>query len=132
MNEVAYLLMLWVWLKVDPVVMFSRDALLSFSATKKDALYDLLNREYLDWRQLPLVTAKKVLKTKPNHGLIAFVIDDTVKIRRGKKMPGFSIHSDHLTSRCVMGQQIFTLVLLAMNNLFTLIMKFSSAKVESK
>jgi len=101
--------MLWVWLKVDPVVMFSRDALLSFSATKKDALYDLLNREYLDWRQLPLVTAKKVLKTKPNHGLIAFVIDDTVKIRRGKKMPGFSIHSDHLTSRCVMGQQIFTL-----------------------
>jgi hypothetical protein len=131
-NEVAYLLMLWVWLKVDPVVMFSRDALLSFSATKKDALYDLLNREYLDWRQLPLVTAKKVLKTKPNHGLIAFVIDDTVKIRRGKKMPGFSIHSDHLTSRCVMGQQIFTLVLLAMNNLFTLIMKFSSAKVESK
>ena len=36
---VVYLLMLWVWLKVDSVAMFSRDALLSFSAAKKDALY---------------------------------------------------------------------------------------------
>jgi hypothetical protein len=48
----------------------------------------LLNREDLDWRKLQLVTAKKVLKTKPNNGLSAFVIDDTVTIRRGKKMPG--------------------------------------------
>ena len=42
--------------------MFSKDALLSFSAAKKDALYDLLNREDLDWRKLQLLTAKKVLK----------------------------------------------------------------------
>jgi hypothetical protein len=34
MGDVTYLLMLWVWLKVDSVAMFSRDALLSFSATK--------------------------------------------------------------------------------------------------
>jgi hypothetical protein len=46
--DVVYLLMLWVWLKVDSVGMFSRDALLSFFATKKNALYDLLNREDLD------------------------------------------------------------------------------------
>ncbi|MFT6266104.1 MAG: hypothetical protein ACJAWS_002259 [Oleiphilaceae bacterium] len=38
--------------------------LLSFSAAKKDALYDLLNREDLDWRKLQLLTAKKVLKAK--------------------------------------------------------------------
>jgi len=38
------------------------DALLSFSAAKKDALYDLLNREDLDWRKLQLLTAKKVLR----------------------------------------------------------------------
>lgn len=47
-SSVVYLLMLWVWLKVDSVAMFSKDALLSFSAAKKDALYDLLNREDLD------------------------------------------------------------------------------------
>jgi hypothetical protein len=62
-GDITYLLMLWVWLKVDSVAMFSRDALLSFSAAKKDALYDLLNREDLDWRKLQLLTAKKVLKT---------------------------------------------------------------------
>ena len=108
-GDVVYLLMLWVWLKVDSVGMFSRDALLSFSATKKDALYDLLNREDLDWRKLQLLTAKKVLKANSQSSLSAFVIDDSVKMRRGKKMPGVSSHFDHLTARCVMGQQIVTL-----------------------
>ncbi|MCG6202939.1 transposase [Psychromonas antarctica] len=108
-GDITYLLMLWVWLKVDSVAMFSRDALLSFSAAKKDALYDLLNREDLDWRKLQLLTAKKVLKTNSKNKLSAFVIDDTVKTRRGKRMPGVSSHFDHLTARCVMGQQIVTL-----------------------
>ena len=108
-GDIVYLLMLWVWLKVDSVAMFSKDALLSFSAAKKDALYDLLNREDLDWRKLQRLTAKKVLKGNQNNKLSAFVIDDTVKIRRGKKMPGVSSHFDHLTARCVMGQQIVTL-----------------------
>ncbi len=63
-GDITYLLMLWIWLKADYVAMFSRDALLSFSAAKKDALYDLLNREDLDWRKLQLLTAKKVLKTR--------------------------------------------------------------------
>ena len=89
--------------------MFSRDALLSFSAAKKDALYDLLNREDLDWRKLQLLTAKKVLKTNSKNRLSAFVVDDSVKTRLGKKMPGVSSHFDHLTARCVMGQQIVTL-----------------------
>jgi len=108
-GDITYLLMLWVWLKVDSVAMFSRDALLSFSAAKKDALYDLLNREDVDWRKLQRLTAKKVLNQGSKNQLSAFVIDDTVKTRRGKTMPGVSSHFDHLTARCVMGQQIVTL-----------------------
>lgn len=108
-REVVYLLLLWVWLKVDSIAMFSRDALQSFSAAKKDALYDLLKREDLNWRQLQLKTAKKVIRATDNSALRAFVVDDSVKIRRGKKMPGISSHFDHLTGRCVMGQQILTL-----------------------
>ena len=107
--DVTYLLMLWVWLKVDSVAMFSRDALLSFSATKKDALYDLLNREDLDWRKLQRLTAKKVIRASNKNKLSAFVIDDTVKTRRGKNMAGVSSHFDHWTARCVMGQQVLTL-----------------------
>jgi hypothetical protein len=53
--------MLWVWLKVNSVSMLSRDALLNFSSAKKDALYDFLNNENLDWRKLQLLTAKKYL-----------------------------------------------------------------------
>ena len=108
-SDVVYLLMLWIWLKTHSVAMFSRDALVSFSATKKDALYDLLNREDVDWRKLQLLTAKKVLKPNYRGGRSAFVVDDSVKIRRNKKMPGVSSHFDPLTGRCVMGQQIVTL-----------------------
>ena len=61
-GDITYLLKLWVWLKVDSVALFSRDALLSFSAAKKDALYDLLNREDLDWRKQQRLTAKKSLR----------------------------------------------------------------------
>jgi hypothetical protein len=63
----------------------------------------------LDWRKLQRLTAKKVLKANSKNQLSAFVIDDTVKIRSGKKMPGVSSHFDHLTARCVMGQQVVTL-----------------------
>ncbi len=56
-TEVVYLLMLWVWLKVDTISMFAKESLLSFSSGKKDVLYDLLNREALNWRKLHLYTA---------------------------------------------------------------------------
>ena len=108
-SEVVYLLLLWVWLKVNSVAMFSKDSLQSFSATKKDALYDLLNREDLNWRKLQLLTARKVIKSIDSSALRAFVVDDSVKLRRGKKMPGVSSHFDHLTGRCAMGQQVLTL-----------------------
>jgi hypothetical protein len=70
-GELVFLLMLWVWLKVDSVAIFSKDALLSFSAAKKDALYDLINREDVDWRKLQWLMAKKVLKANDKRKLSA-------------------------------------------------------------
>jgi hypothetical protein len=96
-TEVVYLLLLWVWLKANSIGMFSRESLLSFSAARKDALYDFLNREDVNWRQLQLLTAKKVIRATDNSKLRAFVVDDLVKIRTGKKMPGVSSHFDHLS-----------------------------------
>ncbi|WP_243641052.1 transposase [Parashewanella spongiae] len=64
---------------------------------KKDVLYDLLNREDLNWRKLQLYTAKKLIKQEGKSKVRAFVVDDSVKQRRGKKMPGVSSHFDHLT-----------------------------------
>ncbi|WP_145964465.1 transposase [Parashewanella spongiae] len=88
--------------------MFAKESLLSFSSAKKDVLYDLLNREDLNWRKLQLYTAKKLIKQEGKSKVRAFVVDDSVKQRRGKKMPGVSSHFDHLTGRCVMGQQVLS------------------------
>jgi hypothetical protein len=80
-----------------------------FRCKIKDAPYDLLNREDLNWQKLQLMTAKIVIRNTDSITLRAFVVDDSVKIRRGKKMPSVSSHFDHLTGRCVMGQQVLTL-----------------------
>jgi SRSO17 transposase len=37
------------------------------------------------------------------------VLDDSIQVRHGKKMPGVSSHFDHTSGRHVMGQQVLTL-----------------------
>lgn len=110
-TQVVYLLLLWVWLKADSIGMFSRESLQSFSDAKKDVMYDYLKREDVNWRRLHCQVAQQVvMEQKVNkHEIKAFVLDDSVKIRRGKKMAGVSCHFDHLTGRTVMGQQVLTL-----------------------
>ena len=120
--DVVYLLLLWVWLKVDSIAMFSRESLLSFSSAHKDALYDMLNREDLNWRKLQLHIARKLIATTEKNSLIrALVVDDSVKMRRGKKMPGVSCYFDHLTGRTVKGQQVLTLGLATQDRFVPLI-----------
>ena len=43
----------------------------------------------------------------------AFVLDDSIKARRGKKMEDVSSHYDHTTNHHVMGQQVLTLGLVS-------------------
>ncbi|MCK5477391.1 MAG: transposase [Methylococcales bacterium] len=109
--QVVYLLLLWVWLKTESISMFSREAMQSFTDAKKDVMYDYLKREDVNWRRLHCQVAQQVvMEHKLNTQTIkAFVLDDSVKIRRGKKMAGVSSHFDHLTGRTVMGQQVLTL-----------------------
>ena len=60
MHELVYGLMLWVWLKVDSIGMFARESLQTFSCAEKDALYDAMNREDVNWRHLHEQVASKV------------------------------------------------------------------------
>ncbi len=110
-TEVVYLLMIWRWLNVSSIAMFSRKALEVFSQAKKDVMYDLLKREDLNWRELNSQAAKEVyLQQKLATSRIkTFVLDDSIKERRGKKMEGVSSHFDHVSGRHVMGQQVLTL-----------------------
>lgn len=109
-NPILYCLTMWVWLKSNSVSLFARDSLRTFCAAGKDVLYEAMNREDWNWRDLHLCVARKTVQQLVVPGsLSAFVLDDTIKIRSGKKMPGISSHFDHTTGRHVMGQQVLTL-----------------------
>jgi len=106
-DAVLYHLILWVWLKQESIGMFARECLQA--AMGKDALYEAMNREDLNWRRLHAQVAAKALRSVPVSGRRAFIVDDTVEQRFGKKMPGVSSHFDHTTGRHVMGQQVVSL-----------------------
>jgi SRSO17 transposase len=74
-------------------------------------MYDLLKREEINWRELNVQTAKAVYQQNQlkSSRIKAFVLDDSIKTRKGKKMEGVSSHFDHVTGRHVMGQQVLTL-----------------------
>ena len=110
-TETVFVLMVWKWLNVSSVAMFCRNALGMFSQAKKDVLYDFLKREDIDWRKFNMGTAKEVYRQQGlgDSRVKAFVLDDSIKSRRGKKMEGVSSHYDHVTNRHVMGQQVLTL-----------------------
>ncbi len=105
-NEVIYTLSLWLWLKKDSIAMFSRDSLQGMG---KDVLYDTMNREDLNWRKCHELIASKAIKSFRKGVKKAFVVDDSIVHRFGKKMPGISSHFDHTTGRHMMGQQVLTL-----------------------
>ena len=110
-TEAVFLLLLWKWLNMSSIAMFSRKALGTFSRAKKDVMYDLLKREEINWRELNIQAAKAVYKRNKLTGsrIKAFVLDDSIKTRSGKKMEGVSSHFDHVTGRHVMGEQVLTL-----------------------
>jgi len=109
-SDLVYVLILWVWLKKDSIAMFAQESLQHFTSAEKDALYSTLNREDLNWRQLNLKVAIKAVRQMPPCKTVkAFVLDDSIKIRHGKKMPGVSSHFDHTLGRSVMGQQVLNL-----------------------
>ncbi len=105
-SEVIFTLSLWLWLKQDSIGMFARESLQGMG---KDVLYDTMNREDLNWRSCHTLIADKAVKSLRREIKKAFVVDDSIVQRFGKKMPGISSHFDHTTGRHMMGQQVLTL-----------------------
>ena len=107
MSDVMFSLMLWLWLQKESIGMFARECLQG--AMGKDVLYDTMNREDLNWRKFHEQVAHKAVQTFKASGKKAYVVDDSIKQRFGKKMPGISSHFDHTSGRHMMGQQVLTL-----------------------
>jgi SRSO17 transposase len=109
-HALVYCLALWVWLKVESIALFARESLQTFSTAEKDALYGAMNREDWNWRQLHREVAQQAVRAWRDAAVPrALVLDDSIKVRHGKKMPGVSSHFDHTSNRQVMGQQVLTL-----------------------
>jgi hypothetical protein len=109
--DVVFLLLLWKWINVSSISMFATKSMGLFTHASKDVLYDTLKREDINWREFNLQVAQRVYA---DHGLDksrvrAFVLDDSIKERRGKKLEAVSSHFDHVSNTYVMGQQVLTL-----------------------
>jgi SRSO17 transposase len=69
-----------------------------------------MNREDWNWRRCHQRVAQQAVRQWQDAGMSrALVLDDSIKARPGKKMPGVSSHFDHTSGRHVMGQQVLTL-----------------------
>lgn len=110
-HEVIFLLLLWRWLGTSSIAMFCRRSLAVFSSARKDAMYDGLKREDINWRALNLDLTKRVYNhyDQRDSRVRAYVLDDSIRPRRGNKLEGVSSHFDHTSGRHVMGHQVLTL-----------------------
>jgi hypothetical protein len=76
-----------------------------------DVIYDFWSREDINWRKLSRGVSAKVASAIDlgDARKRAFVIDDSIKERRGEKMEGSSFHHDHNSGRSVRGHQVLEL-----------------------
>ena len=93
-TEVVFILLIWKWLNMSSISMFSKKALGVFSNARKDAMYDLLKREEINWRELNIQTAKVVYKQN-NHAasrVKSFVLDDSIDEAGHSKWDGGGLY----------------------------------------
>ena len=107
-KTLIYVLILWPFLEVRTIYAFCRKHLEHFTTARKDALYDLMARSDLSWRglhgRLSSLLIRRSIGIK-DLARAAFVLDDTTKGKRGKKMEGMCYHHDHTTGRTISGYQ---------------------------
>lgn len=78
---------------------------------KVSVLYDFLGREDINWRALSAQTARRVYQHNDlgPRAQRAFVVDDTIKARAGRKVQGTASHFDHTEGKTVHGHQTLQL-----------------------
>ena len=110
-KQVVFTLLVWVFLDSYSIRSFMGNLVSNFFTGGKDVLYDFLKREDINWRSVSMSITKEIYAKNNlvNEPEIAFVVDDSIKQRSGKKVEGVSSHFDHTTGRCVMGQQLVQL-----------------------
>ncbi|MEI6057237.1 MAG: transposase [Lentisphaerota bacterium] len=121
-ESTVFTLLVWVYLKNDSIKMFYEKRLSIFFKGGKDVLYETMRDEGINWRQVSVSTAKEIYVQNniANETETAFVIDDTIKERSGRKVEGISSHFEHSHGRYVMGHQMIELGLAFRNGFLPL------------
>lgn len=106
--QLIFAVLVWPFLGGDSIASFCGKMVGNFYAGGKDVLYRFLRREDINWRSICFSVSRAAYD---RHALgsgsdTAFVVDDTLKHRRGKKVEGVSSHFDHTECRHVLGQQV--------------------------
>lgn len=111
--HLLYCLLIWPLIEKASLSAFCGKFIESYLVGKIGTLYDFLKRQDINWRKIACNTAKEIAsKQHLNHDEDAsFVIDDSIKQRKGKYVEGASSHFDHTSRKHVMGHQMLQLVL---------------------
>ena len=110
-------LLMWPILKLDSIHCFCSE-LCQFMDLGKDnpqrpaeVIYDFWGREDINWRKFAQKVTHKVYQELSfnQDPDLCFVVDDTLKARRGKKVEGTSQHHDHNSGKTLQGHQLLEL-----------------------
>lgn len=103
-------LLVWPLLGVQSIHCFCAE-LAQIIHGKASVLYDLMGREDINWRQLSSGLARRVCQQNELGAFQerAFVADDSIVSRRGRKVEGSSAHFDHNKGQTVQGHQLLQL-----------------------
>lgn len=76
-------------------------------AGKKDVFYEVKNNEFIDWRKLLLLHAKRFMYLIKNNiqsdKITAIIFDDSTMEKAGKKIEKISRVNDHVSGRFILG-----------------------------
>jgi len=103
-------LLVWPLLQVKSIHCFCAE-LCQILRGKVSVLYDFLGREDVNWRGLSSQLARRIFQQNdigPRRAR-AFVVDDSIQARAGRKVEGTSCHYDHTQGKTVKGHQILQL-----------------------
>ena len=117
LSQIAMSLLVWPILKLQSVHCFCSELChyLEHKGGKPknpaEILYSFWGREDINWRKFAQKVSRKISVELGIHTnkRACFVIDDTLKARRGKKVEGSSLHHDHNSGKTLQGHQLLEL-----------------------
>lgn len=107
--QVMFALIIWPLLNNRSISHFCGRLLSVFIKGGVNVLYDFLKKDKLPWRNLRMRVAKQIYvknQIDKEQSPTAFVFDDSLCHRRGKKVEGSSTHFDHTINKHVQSHQI--------------------------